>query len=99
MSTPVVIRPLALTDIDDVYRDLQGTLPGLGDRFLARLKEVIEHIERSPQLYGVVYGTVRAVRLRRFQYVLYYRVTETYAEVLAVIHGARRESAWKSRVD
>jgi hypothetical protein len=40
---------------------------------------------------------VRAVRLRRFPFVVYYVVLADRAEVLAVMHGSRDESAWQSR--
>jgi plasmid stabilization system protein ParE len=99
MSQPVVLRPAAIADINFIYDELQQILPGLGEKFSDRLQEVLEHIERNPNLYGVVYRDVHAVRLRRFQYVLYYVVRDNRTDVLAVIHGARRESSWRSRVE
>jgi hypothetical protein len=61
------------------------------------MAEVFEHIERNPDLYGTVWRDARAVRLRRFQYVMYYVAFADGVEVLAVIHGARDESSWRSR--
>ena len=51
-----------------------------------------------PEMFGVVWRDVRAVRVRRFQYVVYYFVLSDRVEILAVIHGARDESAWRSRI-
>jgi len=48
-------------------------------------------------MYGVVWEDVRAVKLRRFRYVVYYMVLKDRVEVLAVLHGSRDESSWKSR--
>lgn len=97
MSLPVILRPAAESDVQAIYQELEHLRLGLGDQFSGRLREVLEHIEAQPQLYGVVWQDVRAVRLRRFQYVLYYVAFTDRVEVLAVIHGARHESAWKSR--
>ena len=55
-------------------------------------------IESVPELYGPVWQDVRAARLRIFRYVVYYVVFADRVEVLAVMHGARDASAWKSRV-
>jgi plasmid stabilization system protein ParE len=99
MSRPVLLRPAAIADINGIYSELQRILPGLGEKFSLRLSEVLEHIERNPNLYGIVYRNVRAVRLRRFQYVLYYVTGEERTDVLAVIHGARHETSWQSRVE
>jgi plasmid stabilization system protein ParE len=46
----------------------------------------------------VVWQDVRAARLRKFRYVVYYVVLTDHVEVLAVLHGSRDESTWKSRV-
>jgi plasmid stabilization system protein ParE len=51
-----------------------------------------------PEGYGAVWKDVHAARLKKFRYVVYYVVLDKRTEVLAVLHGARHESAWKSRV-
>jgi hypothetical protein len=71
---------------------------GLGRKFLARLREVLERIEALPELYGLVWQDVRAARLRKFQFVVYYVVFADRVEVLAVMHGARDDWRWKVRV-
>lgn len=98
MSLPVIIRPAAEVDIRETYETLESIRVGLGDRFILRLREVLERIEAFPELYGVVWQDVRAARLRRFRHVVYYVVFANRVEVLAVMHGARDASAWQSRV-
>jgi plasmid stabilization system protein ParE len=95
MSLPVILRPLAEADVVEILGDLEFIRPGLGKRFLARLREVLERNEWMPAQHGVVWQDVRAVRLRKFRHVVYYLVLPD--EVLAVVHGSRDESAWKSR--
>ena len=98
MSLPVVLRPAAEADIEATHSELEQIQAGLGDRFVSRVREVLERIEAMPHMYGVVWQDVRAVRLRKFRHVVYYLALKDHVEVLAVLHGARDFSAWQSRV-
>ncbi len=71
---------------------------GLGDRFVARVREVLERIESMPEIYGPVWQDVRAAPLRKFRHLVYYVVFADRVEILAVMHGSRDASAWQSRV-
>ncbi len=97
MSPPPILRPEAEADIENSFDQLERIRPGLGKKFLARLREVLARIESFPELYGVVWKDVRAARLKRFRYVVYYVAFPGRVEVLAVLHGARDSSAWQSR--
>jgi toxin ParE1/3/4 len=98
MSLPVILRPIAEADIQATYDELEQAQLGLGDKFVARVYEVLEKIEAMPEIYGLVWQDVRAARLRKFRHVIYYVVFEDRVEVLAVFHGSRAASAWQSRV-
>jgi toxin ParE1/3/4 len=97
MSLPVVLRPEAARDAREARNHLDSEQPGLGEDFLGRLNESLARIGGMPELYGVVGRNVRAARLRRFTYIVYYRVHADRIEVLAVLHGRRDSSAWQSR--
>lgn len=97
MSLPVILRPDAEADVRDAYEYLEEARTGLGEQFAARLHDVLERIESMPQSFGIVWQDVHAVRLRKFRYVVYYVVTKDHVEVLAVMHGARDQSVWRSR--
>jgi plasmid stabilization system protein ParE len=98
MSLPVLIRPQAEEDVVDIFGELEFIRTGLGKKFIARLREVLERIEWIPEMYGVIWQDVRAVKLQKFRYVVYYVVLNDHVELLAVLHGHRDESTWKSRV-
>ena len=97
VSLPVILRPLAEADIRETRENYEAIQVGLGDRFVDRVREVLERIELMPQMYGVVWQDVRAARLRRFRHVVYYVAFADRVEVLAVLHGARDASVWQSR--
>ncbi|MBW3596617.1 MAG: type II toxin-antitoxin system RelE/ParE family toxin [Planctomycetes bacterium] len=98
MSLPVILRPSADADIQASYEHLEQIRVGLGDRFVGRVREALERIEATPKMYGVVWQDVRAVRLKKFQHVVYYVVLDDRVEILAVLHGARDASLWQSRL-
>ena len=98
MSLPLIIRAEAETDIQAACDELEGYQVGLGQRFVGRVREVFERIERTPELHGFVWQDVRATRVKRFRYVVYYVVFSNRIEVLAVLHGSRDPSVWQSRV-
>jgi plasmid stabilization system protein ParE len=94
---PVVLRPEASQDVEEARDYLEAQRAGLGQGFLDRLNEALARVGALPESYGVVWRSVRAARLRRFPYVVYYRVHDDRIEVLAVMHGGRSASAWRSR--
>ena len=97
MSLPVILRPAADADIQATHDELEQVQAGLGARFVARVREVLERIEAMPEMYGPVWQDVRAARLRTFRHVVYYVVFADRVEVLVVLHGARDATAWQSR--
>jgi toxin ParE1/3/4 len=98
VSLPVILRPAADADVLATHADLEFVRAGLGKRFVARVREVLERIEAMPEMYAAIWQDVRAARLRKFRHVVYYVVFGDRVEVLAVLHGSRDETAWKARL-
>jgi toxin ParE1/3/4 len=98
MSLPVILRPAADADIEATHAELEQSQVGLGERFVARVREVLERIEAMPEVYGLVWQDVRAARLKKFRHLVYYVVFADRVEILAVLHGSRDASVWQSRV-
>jgi plasmid stabilization system protein ParE len=97
MSLPVAYLPEAQDDLDAAYAAYEQRLAGLGDRFLEALRQVVERIADSPELYGTVHQDVRAAPLRRFPHVVYYRAEPGRVLIIAVQHGRRSSRAWQGR--
>lgn len=97
MNRPLILRPDAQADVRAIRDELDRIQAGLGQRFFHGLGQLLERIEKTPELYCVVWQDVRAARVKRFRYVIYYVDFADRIEVLAVLHGARDVSAWQSR--
>ena len=74
MSLPVVLRPEATKDAVEAIGYFNALRPGLGQAFLIQVQDVLLRISGMPEIHGIVWRNVRAARLRRFTYVVYYRV-------------------------
>jgi len=70
---------------------------GLGAAFLLAVEACIDGIQRSPEMYAVVYKEVRRGLLRRFPYGIFYIVEADQIIVLACFHARRDPKQWQQR--
>lgn len=94
---PSTYLPEARDDIDEAYSYYESIRVGLGDRFLAALARRIEQVENSPALFGEVLPGIRAVLLKKFPYVLYFRPDPAPLTIIAVRHGRENPRVWQRR--
>ena len=78
------------TDVSEAatWYDEEG-YAGLGDRFIATYYAYLSHLQRSGEIYRMVYSEFRRVLLRPFPYALYYRYHGDLVVISLVIHAAR----------
>ncbi len=97
MTFALTIRPEAERDMAEARDWYEKCRGGLGEEFLIAVEDVFERIRESPESYAVVYRGVRWARLRRFPYLIYFRIISKTVEILAVLHGSRHPRVWRSR--
>lgn len=97
MRLPVILRPEVEHDLLSARDWYDRQRAGLGDEFAAEISAVSDRLATSPELFGILWEDVRACRVGRFPYVVYYRVLADCIEILAVLHGSRDPSTWRSR--
>jgi toxin ParE1/3/4 len=97
MNHSFVVRPDAELDMAAARDWYDGQRDGLGTEFLVELDVVFDRIKSFPESAAVEYRQVRQVPLARFPYVVYYRLAADVIEVVAVLHGSRSPSVWRSR--
>ena len=66
--------------------------------FIERIDDALSHIVDNPQMYPIVYKTLRRAVVRRFPFAVFYQVTADEIQVIAVFHSRRDPEKWKSRV-
>lgn len=83
--------------MDEAYNWYEDQKEGLGDDFLDCVDEKINQIQQMPELYAIVHKEIRRVAIRRFPYLIYYRIVVDRVIVLAVLHGRTNPKTWQSR--
>jgi plasmid stabilization system protein ParE len=97
MSYTLIVRPEAEQDMADGRDWYDRQRAGLGGEFLTAVEDVFDRIAQMPELYAAEYREVRRARLRRFPYIVYYRIHGDTVQVLAVLHASRNPRDWRSR--
>jgi plasmid stabilization system protein ParE len=94
--------PEAEADIETAAEWYEQQRAGLGDDFLAAVRDGFDTIERSPQAFTratppLPGREVRRLVLSRFSYSIFYEVRPGEIVVLAVVHQRRRPGIWQTR--
>jgi toxin ParE1/3/4 len=91
-------HPLARFDAIEAYDWYAERSQAAAAAFLDALDRAGAAIQRSPLLWGNYLSGTRRYLMKRFPYIVVYRVTEHRIEIIAIAHGRRRPGFWKHRL-
>lgn len=97
MRVPLILRPEAQVDLFRARDWYENQQPGLGRAFVDAVDETLEQISATPEGYVVILKGVRRRKLRRFPYLVYYRLLNDRVEIIGVLHGSRDPGVWQRR--
>jgi plasmid stabilization system protein ParE len=97
MTLPVILRARAEHDIRRVFEWYESQQPGLGDEFLAHIRECLEAARELPEAAPLIHRNVRRAIVSKFPYLVFYLATSARLVVLAVLHSSRDPSNWPRR--
>lgn len=89
MSKPLVYRPEAETDLEDIQDYYNKISINITDKFFIEFFETILFIEQEPTLFQIRYRGIRIAPLYRFPYGIHYLEKENVIIVLRVLHTKR----------
>jgi plasmid stabilization system protein ParE len=98
VSLSIVLRPAAQEEFDEAVDWYEQQSAGLGVEFLNRVEEALDRISATPEPYSIVFQEMRRIVVRKFPYLIYYRVEPEQIVVLAIFHNKREPKTWQSRV-
>ncbi|MEG3836737.1 MULTISPECIES: type II toxin-antitoxin system RelE/ParE family toxin [unclassified Microcoleus] len=98
MSLSIVLSPAAQEEFDEAVDWYEQQSAGLGVEFLNRVEESLDLISATPEAYPIVFPEMRRIVVRKFPYLIYYRVEPEQIVVLAIFHSKREPKTWHSRV-
>jgi toxin ParE1/3/4 len=88
----VVRRPAFVGDLTDAYAYLVERNPQAADQLLDEVEVTVELLAAFPLMgrqRSELREGVRSLRLRRFPYILFYKVRDEALTLLRLLHGAR----------
>jgi toxin ParE1/3/4 len=97
MNLPIRLRRAAQVEYDDAADWYEARQRGLGLRFVAAVRQVLDAISAQPDRYPEVWPGVREAPVSGWPYCVYYQVHTDHIMVLAVFHTARDPAVWQSR--
>jgi hypothetical protein len=90
MKFSISIVPKAEEDILESLDWYNQEKPNLGFEFFDQLTEALGIIKQDPKLFAVRFKTVRAAPLKKFPFLIYFKILES--ENLVIILGALHTS-------
>ena len=100
MRYVVDILPIALSDIIEAAQWYEGQREGLGADFAVEVDRAIDWLAEQALAPRIRYRrkSVRWIHPRRFPYRICYYVEGQNVHVFAVVHDARHDRVWRSRL-
>ena len=93
----LIIRPEAEDELLEAIDWYEARSPGLGSEFLRCVDACFQRILRNPEMYPVVHRDSRMGLVRRFPYLVIYRLADDAVYVVAVFHSKRDPKNWQVR--
>ena len=99
MSFRLRILAAAAKDIEAARDWYEGQQDGLGGVFLDAIDAALARITAKPLTYRLVRRDARRALVRRFPYVVIFRVKPDQIRILAVLHQHRDPEVAKRRIE
>jgi len=99
MTWRIELRPAVVAEIDDAAEWYEGRAAGLGREFVREVNAAIATLHTNASLPRLRHRTkgVRWIFPRRFPYRIVYRIEAESVVIMALLHAARSDVAWRER--
>jgi toxin ParE1/3/4 len=97
LQLTIQYHPDAVTEMAEAALFYEDRQTGLGERLLNAIEEALEVIKTHPTMWRADERGRRKYRVKRFPYLLIYKVTQQTIVILAIAHTSRKPGYWESR--
>jgi hypothetical protein len=100
MKFTIEFNPEFYSDIEQAIDWYNEKHPGLGDKFFTAVKKHTEKLSFYPLHFAVKYDNIRCMNIKKFPYLIHYRVDEVLkiVKVEALFHTSRNPNIWNKRL-
>jgi len=97
-SFSIELSDEAEVDFDKSYEFYYEESPKVADTFFKRISLGFENIKQSPNTFPIAHKDVRKYVVKKFPFVIYYRIIDTVIQVIAIFHTSRNPEIWNERI-
>src|SRR5688572_4458601 len=97
MTLRVFFRKAARLEYEEAAIWYESQKPALGAQFVVEIEHALTKACEAPQRFPKMLHDVRATRVQRFPYSVFFRVRADRLIVLAVFHARRDPRVWRER--
>ena len=88
----------AEVDFDKSYEFYYEDSPKVADTFFKRINISFENIKQNPKSFPVAHKDVRKYVVKKFPFVIYYRIADTVIQIIAIFHTSRNPEIWNELI-
>lgn len=85
-------------DFDKSYEFYYDGSSKVAETFLDRINLCFENIKQNPNSFPIIHKDLRKYVVKKFPFVIYYRIIDTVIQVIAVFHTSRNPEIWNDRI-
>ena len=87
----------AETDFNESYEYYLEDSPKVADTFFRRINICFEDIKQNPNSFPFAYKDIRKYVVKKFPFVIYYRIIDSIIQVIGIFHTSRNPEIWNER--
>ncbi len=88
----------AEVDFDKSYEFYFQDSPKVADTFFKQINFGFENIKQNPKSFPVAHKDVRKYVVKKFPFVIYYRIVDKIIQIIAIFHSSRNPEIWNERI-
>lgn len=85
-------------DFNKSYEYYYEDNPKVADAFYISINHCFEIIKQNPNTFPIAYKNVRKYVIKKFPFVVYYRIVDEVIQVIAIFHTSRNPETWNERI-
>lgn len=85
-------------DFDKSYEFYFEDSPKVADTYFRIINLGFENIKQNPNSFSIVHKDVRKYVVKKFPFVIYYRIIDLKIQVIAIFHTSRNPEIWNERI-
>jgi hypothetical protein len=91
--------PSFVTDLKQAIEYYDGISSVTGNKLRDEIQSKMELIASTSEGFAIVHNNVRALRLKKFPYVMLYRSHTDYVEFIGLVSGSKERKHWFDTIE